>query len=634
MPIIPRFDGDQAGRRQVLPVVALPQQVQPGAAAGVGAGLQDASGVFAKEGEEEKKRADNSAAMKALSSVRRKRTELLYAQPDETGTKGLTYLTGDAFLAAKDTAVDDYGTYVSSQRDLLTSPEQRVLFDQGVNGETDALHEVLERREGSLTLDQDEAELSDYLTEGIEAGAKDAANGRMGLIPKGSLAPGEPQQFELEDDKVTAHLQTLDNQLLAYATDHEKTLALPLPIWVAGMRRRLHSDFHKAVVREGLSQGQLGLAGKYFEKHKDEMLSKDRTVLQSSLQSGNDAQHVVSVADEAADNAWAEGLGDPAYRAANPDKALPTTPQRREAGLKRLRAAAKGGPDERLLPEIEQRYGQVFDQKAQALEGHKRELYRTFDTRLTQGEDIPDIQQDPNWSELDGDQQRALVLLRNRLQAGDWTQTDDQLFYDLKTLAADPATAHDFADMDLYVQRPHLSADDWRELVSLQAATIGALGLAGQKADEQARKLLTGFRADWKVVDDALEVLMRSKPYASLSKDDKAKTAVGFRRAVDEEMTAEQVLSGKKMEGKEVEALVNRMSARHIYERSGTGPDWLYPDVEKATFELRPEDIRVEDIPLPLRQRFQGQLVQGGAVATDDDLKFMYLASLRAGTDQ
>lgn len=210
--------------------------------------------------------------------------------------------------------------------------------------------------------------------------------------------------------------------------------------------------------------------------------------------------------------------------------------------------------------------------------------------------------------------------LKNYAQAraeGRDVQTDWDVYYDLRTMAAQPELREKFMQTNLIGYRNKLGNTEFKQLVELQA------GL--RNGDGRAAKTLDGIRSDRQIVMDALESA-GFRVDAKASKSDK-RAVNEFFRQVDEHVQLLQETTGKKAKNEDVQKIVDNLMVEGITKKG------LLFDTRKRVFELEPGEsleIEVDDIPRIERERIEDALKRNGKAVNDTAIVELYSRKLES----
>jgi hypothetical protein len=219
---------------------------------------------------------------------------------------------------------------------------------------------------------------------------------------------------------------------------------------------------------------------------------------------------------------------------------------------------------------------------------------------------------------LSADEHAGLVRYARFLQKGDPVETDPEVYYRLRTMAASGKTQPAFLRENLLQYRTRLDDADLGRLMEIQAD----LRAGTERADAQSRAAAAkrqqenaGFLTTLQTVDGIYEQAY-GPPRAGNADDQKRHAA--FRLRVHREVAALEAREGREATADEVETLASTLVVRG---RTVDGDD------ERSVFEAQPGErliITTSDIPAGARQQIIAALAADGEPVTEQAILRKY----------
>jgi hypothetical protein len=258
----------------------------------------------------------------------------------------------------------------------------------------------------------------------------------------------------------------------------------------------------------------------------------------------------------------------------------------------------------KLRDETTRRVKDLFGMKKQAEDDAAERNHREAVNIIDRTGNTDDIPRD-KWMSFSLSQRSALQNYAEHKRKGSEPATDWNLYYSLKTMAADPRLRNEFMRIDLMQHRSKMANGEFKELVNAQE------GL--RKGDDKTAKLLDGVRTDQEIVNSAL-LEAGIDPTPKPDSDDATKVNM-FRRKVDEAVIALQGRTGKAVTSKELEEIVadqmvSGITEKHRFKLFGVEQSY-WPATQKRKFELMPGeslDFDYSDIPEAERKVIEKKL--------------------------
>ena len=186
------------------------------------------------------------------------------------------------------------------------------------------------------------------------------------------------------------------------------------------------------------------------------------------------------------------------------------------------------------------------------------------------------------WVKLTPQSQEALTRQFAHNLKGTQITTDQSVWYEVQRglSSDDPNVRQQWAKKNLLEYRGSLSPQDFQELAKMQGAI--------SKGDPDGH--LTAVRSVNQLVDDTLRKLnIDPTPKESASPTSDAAKAAKFRRAVQDQLTALEVVQAKKATPEQTQQIIDAMTKEIV-----TGKGWLF-DSKKRRFEVTIEDVPAEE---------------------------------------
>lgn len=195
-------------------------------------------------------------------------------------------------------------------------------------------------------------------------------------------------------------------------------------------------------------------------------------------------------------------------------------------------------------------------------------------------------------------------------------ESDPSTYYELKTMAATPATREKFLNTNLLDYVGSLSRSDFKELTGDQASML--------KGDSQTEEKLDGFLSDKQAIDSvAVSAGIMPGRFAS---DETKNTYNSFLAAVNKEQIKLQKDNKRKATSEEVRAIADQFIIKGITEKG-----FLF-DSKKMLFESNDNEdfgIELEDIPKAEFKKIRDFLKSRNMVDSDTSILELYRKKLK-----
>jgi len=379
--------------------------------------------------------------------------------------------------------------------------------------------------------------------------------------------------------------ESIKNQQQAI-TQHAERNGMPKE-WIDQKAAEAKSQTHSGIVQQYLASGNDIAASSYYEKNREQFVGKDLTNATKDVEEGS----LRGFSQRESDKIFSRNLSmsDAVAEAKKIDD-----PRKRDATVER----------------VKQNYQDAEIARRNFVE--KNNIAAT--NFIDQNPDINSyIAQNPRaWDALDSSEKTALKNYADTRRKGLEPATNWQEYYNLRSLASSTSTRDEFMRMDLYGEyRNKLSDEKFSEIVKLQADL--------RNGDEKTGKALDGYRSDEAIVEGVLA----SAGYG-VGKDNK--TAIQFKRMVDEKLVQLQESTGKKYTGQDVQKISDDLMVKVVTEK---GMLW---DSTKRSFELDPtdeiKDVAVKDVPRNERSKIEQALRKNGQPINDQSVAELFRRKL------
>lgn len=240
---------------------------------------------------------------------------------------------------------------------------------------------------------------------------------------------------------------------------------------------------------------------------------------------------------------------------------------------------AKKIEDPKLRDETTRRVKDLYAQKKLADDQRNDENHKLAGQIIDQYGNVDRIPRGI-WDSFKVSEKESLKAYAKHRNEGTQPPANSQKYYDLRLLAANPATQSEFSKMSLDRLKGQVTDSELSKLTDLQAGII--------KGDGKSAKEIGGIRTNKQIIDQTLA------PLGITPKKDKERYAE-FGRKLDELAADHEHETGKKPNRAEVQAMVDGLLLEGTTKK-GTlfGIDALWPDTKKRAFELDPGESFVE----------------------------------------
>lgn len=215
---------------------------------------------------------------------------------------------------------------------------------------------------------------------------------------------------------------------------------------------------------------------------------------------------------------------------------------------------------------------------------------------------------------VQGKLKTALDSYMNNMAKGHEPTTDPEVYYNLKLMAANPATRGKFLQTNLVENIHKLDKAKFSELINEQKQLA--------KGDPKTKEKLNTFLSDSQLIKNSLD---------SLGITDKTKRA-SFTQMVQDRVLEQQEETGKKVTQKEIQRIADTLG----YEVE-IGGGWFY-NSKKKLYEVQPDEKlakdyqpKYDDIPWRIRKNLETAIrKRGNAKVTKDQVEKAYLNYMKS----
>lgn len=508
-------------------------------------------------------RQDQIAVMEAERKLSDWEMQMLY----DPQKGALTSTKGKETLALPDVLSKNFGDYVTTLRANLTTDRQRSAFDRAAMARFKDIQTTVSRHVYTELQKFDDEETKNFIKNSRDAAVANYTD--------------------------TSRIATEIERQEAAVTDYAVRRGFGAE-FIKQQRAQVRSDTHVSVIERMVANDQDMLAAKYLE------------IVKPAI---TDAAGLAKVERWVADSS----VRGESQRAA--DRILADATSRTDA-LNKARAIT----DPKIRDGAEERVQRYWSIKEQA-DNEEREKIMTFiagglDRGGKLSQVLPSL-----WDRLSAPERAAMRAYEKALEGGAKPKTDMGTYYELVSLASSPATAEAFARLNLMSVRHKLDDEDFKHIVSIQAAV--------RKGDtKESDKLLADDRTQNEIMTDAEDQL---DPARLRNKDkDVREKLLAFRRSVRKAISDHQQRTQKPITNDELQTLVDRMVIKGVTEEG------VFFDTKKHVFELKPGEsltIKIEDVPDDERAKIEEALRKWGRAVTDEAITTLYtqrLMELRA----
>jgi len=560
---------------------------------GLGAGLASLGGALNDIVEEERGKARETAVLDAETSYRSAIEDILSGPTDAPGT-GFEYYDGEKALREADsvaTRIDELGEEISTG---LPDDETRLAFkghrDRLAFGAHSRIQsyaaaagkkyeaDVQERAQESFRQSGVNQVLSGDVGLSATPSLPDAAKGAAGLAGgTGTEAPRMLTDLPLVEDLAVAHS--------AFRAHVARNRGLMTPeseaaVTEAGLQD-ISSKFWIATIRAALTPGPNQsdeVAQALYDKHWQEM---DADTREEALAMVTHASEVGQT-QRMADDIWATHARDKGTWSDRQNAMYQDVPDDAPPGVK---------------PELGKRIDQAREDERQG----QADLLEVFDAMQKNGAGVQDLRMDSRWNDLTAAGQRQIEGRQKQ---------DDSVYLEIVHEAAHDPDA--FYKRNLLESYDLLGDEHYKELRAIQKDHE-----AGDDTKQKAIQTTEGIASDAAAIVATSYILESSKATARATFVANFFDALRARKAT--------ISSAGKPWDEEAEAVAlrDRMLTDVVYDK-----DWFTPNEHGLVGTLKPEKIKVEDIPddmlASIRQRI-------GADADDATVREAYLYWLTFG---
>ena len=351
------------------------------------------------------------------------------------------------------------------------------------------------------------------------------------------------------------------------------------------------SKTHAGVIIRMLNTGDDMLAGKYFKNISEQMVGADKSSIEKLLEEGS----FRGEAQRRSDMILNENL--------------PMTD---------ALAKAREIEDPKLRDEVSQRVKQRFVDKKMAENQDIEALHKRGADYLDKNPDIDQYQNENpiDWARFSVGERESLRAYAKKRRAGEDVGTDWAEYYNLKTMAAEPATRDKFKQTNLYAMKNKLADAEFKEMVSLQTDL--------RKGSGKSDKLLNGYRTASMIVNDSMRAAGIDPSPKEGSKD--ATSVAMLRAKIDQQVVTLQQQTGKEATNEDVQRITDNMLVQVITDK---GILW---DTKKRNFELSPTEtgtIDIKDVPTLEKDKITKALMKNKIPVTDDNILKLYTRKLQ-----
>ena len=343
------------------------------------------------------------------------------------------------------------------------------------------------------------------------------------------------------------------------------------------------SDTHTAIVNRMLANGQDMTAKQYYEGNKDQFDAKDITLVEKAVEEGSIRGESQRQSDQIVAKA----------------QDMPTA-----------LANARAIEDPKLRDATTERIKDFYSSQKVAERNAVEDLHRKATDIIDKTGNVDHIPP-AQWAQFSLSERASLKSYAKLRREGTEPATNWDDYYSLKTLASTGATKDQFLKINLMEYRPKMSDTEFKEMTSLQASL--------RKGDENADKLLDGYRTDSMIVNDALaEAGIDPTPKPGTPSSLQVNT---LRKQVDDQIRLVQQQTGKKASNEEVQKIVDGLMVKGV-----TKKGWLF-DTKKRAFELEPGErleIQAKEIPRGEKSKIQEALRRKNLPVTDQSVLELY----------
>jgi hypothetical protein len=515
--------------------------------------------VKAKMVEDERKRADEVALTNAQNRL--DQFEITRLHDPKTGALNVH---GQASFTLPEDVAKDYNELSAEIRAGLGTDEQRVAFAK-LAQQRGANIDLTLRRHVSAEMDA------------FDKGETDAT-----VTNASSLAAANA----LDPPRVAMELQRGIDAIRGYGKRHG--------IGPEAIQKQVDgflSDTHLGVIDNLVAAKEPGKARAYFEEVKPQIAGDKYDDVEKLLKVG----HTKKEAQQQSDKIIAAG-----------------------GTLDEQRAKAKQISDPDVRDETLSYIEHEFDVKDKAerdrLEGTNKLAYDIVD-RTKSVKDIPATV----WKDMTGPQRNAIRDYAASLAKGEPIRTDYQTYYALMAMSSTPAgtklpdgrvplNVNDFIKEDLTKYRNSLSDSDYKQMIELQSSIRNA-------DQKKADALQLGYMTNAQIVDGVLQ----SAGYDTTpAPGADAKAVYDFRAAVDKQVAAQELSTGKKASNDDVKRIADELITRVTLQKGTWGG--LFTSAPYYDVTKRLVDVTLDDMSAETRAQAAEWLRSKGQPVTDETL--------------
>jgi hypothetical protein len=492
--------------------------------------------------------ADRLRVLKAEDEVAKIKTMLMYDKD-----QGFMNKKGEDAFGVPDEYGKRFDDELKRIESGLSNERQRSLFQERTSSHKRSLGDQLQQHVFAETKQYDEQ------------------------VTKSRLSTAQEEAvLNYQNPQIVAEALAIQDQTIR---EHADRNGLP-PEAVEQFTREAASTTHSRVIDRMLNTGSDIHAKKYFEAHKDQFTAKDAVAIEKALEEGSIRGESQRLSDQIMKT---HGTMTSALEEAKKVE----DPKLRDALVARVR-------DEFQLKKIaeDQRKEKLFENAANVIEKNGGDRDKI----------PPGV-----WAALSLQDRKAIDARARQLREGTPPTTEWGQFYELKTIASDPATRGEFLRTNLMTMRHQLADPEFKELVNLQTSL--------RNGDDDAEAKLGEFRTANQVIKESLAA-MDIDPTPEPGTKDAMKVAE-FTRMVQEEANSLQRQSGKKVTSEQIQDISNKLLIKGTVKGSGV---FGFFQKQKHAFEAGSDDQLVYDIksmPMSEVKKIQDSLRRAGRKVDD-----------------
>ena len=284
---------------------------------------------------------------------------------------------------------------------------------------------------------------------------------------------------------------------------------------------------------------------------------------------------------------------------------------------------ARSIKDPDLRDRTVQRVKQQFADNKAVKDFQEKQTYEVASALVEKTKSIDSIPVE-QWNTFSESKKKSLIAWKDLLRKGKDPITDQDLFYDMQLMAANPKTRSDFAKVNLTEKKHKLSRADFNKLTNLQAGII--------KGDDKTKEGLSTFLTNTQIVNAAL-----NRAGITNEKKNKAKIAQ-FQVTIDQEVSQFQQQAGRKIKRDELQDMMDQL----LIKGDSNGDSW-FGGKDKFVFELKEGETFIPfseqatrvpvaravptSIPEEDRKQIVNALIKKGKAVTEENIRSLYHAA-------